>query len=191
MKHNSDYNQKSEVELSFLKRKLPDILTLVRFISGFVILCMSFAGKNVYYAVVIITLAGASTDIFDGKAARRYLGGKEGRLGKYDVEVDTLFLLCVLGYYSFSGIVISQGVGLGWITLVLTTAALTKKDKRVLIFSEVVTVITLLVISLVYNPIFFLAVIVPVMAVGIIVNKRRIVFLVFKYWPSLYLNRKP
>ena len=191
MSENRENNLKSEMEVSFLKRNLPDILTLSRLITGFIILGMSFTGNNVYTAVVIITLAGAATDILDGKAARRYLRNKEGKLGKYDLEVDTIFLLCVLGYFSFSRIVISWGVGLGWIILVLTAAALTKKDKRVLIFSEVVTVITLLVINLIYDPGFFLVVIVPVMTVGIIVNQKRIVFLVFKYWPSLYLNRKP
>ena len=121
------------VEISALKRNLPDILTMSRLVSGFVVLGMSFIGASVYIAVVIITLAGAATDIFDGKAARRYLGGREGRLGKYDVEVDILFLLCVLGYFSLSGIVIHPAVGLGWIGLVLSVAALTRKDKRVLV----------------------------------------------------------
>ena len=190
MKDNSGYSPESKTEVSLLKRNLPDILTLTRLVTGFIILGMSFAGKSVYSAVVIITLAGAATDIFDGRAARRYLRDKEGRLGKYDIEVDTVFLLCVLGYFSFSGVVISRAVGLGWIALVLTAAALTRKDKKVLIFSEVVTVITLLFITLVYDTGFFFMVIMPVMAAGLFINRCRVLFLVFKYWPSVYLNRK-
>ncbi len=189
MKDNNSLHAQPAVEISSLKRNLPDILTLSRLIAGFIILGMSFSGNSVYSAVVIITLVGAATDIFDGKAARRYLGEREGRLGKYDVEVDTVFLLCALGYFSLAGVVISRVVGLGWIGLVIVTAALTKKDKRVLIFSEVVTVITLLVITLIYNPVFFLAVIAPVMAAGILINRRRVFYLIFKYWPSLFFNK--
>ena len=190
MNNNGNHTLEPLSEVSSMKRNLPDILTLIRLITGFVILGMSFAGENVYYAVVIITLAGAATDILDGKLARHYLGGKEGKLGKYDLEVDTVFLLCVLGYFLFSGIVISRGVGLGWIVLVLAAAAFTKKDKRVLIFSEVVTVISLLVITLIYNTGFFFYLIAPVIAAGLIVNRRRVLFLVFQYWPSLYFNKK-
>ena len=191
MNNNGNHTPEPLSEISAIKRNLPDFLTLVRLITGFVILGLSFVGKSVYTAVIIITLAGAATDIFDGMAARRYLGDREGRLGKYDLEVDTVFLLCVLGYFSFSGIVISRGLGFGWIALVLTATVLTKRDQRVLIFAEVVTVITLMVITLLYNPRSFCAIIAPIMAAGLFINRRRVLFLVFKYWPSLYLHRKP
>jgi len=59
---------------SFLKEKLADLLTLSRITIALVIVSLSFVGKDAYIVVVILALAGATTDIFDGKAARRYLG---------------------------------------------------------------------------------------------------------------------
>ena len=94
--------------LRFLKRNLADSLTVSRIIIGLIVLSLSFIGKTAYLAVIILTLVGAATDILDGKVARHYFGeNREGRLGKHDVEVDTLFVLCVLGYFSFAGVVIN------------------------------------------------------------------------------------
>ena len=59
--------------LSFVKKNLADFLTLSRAIIGLTILSLSFVGRDAYIAVVILTLIGGATDIFDGKAARRYL----------------------------------------------------------------------------------------------------------------------
>ncbi len=135
----------------------------------------------------MLTLVGAATDILDGKVARHYFGeNREGRLGKHDVEIDTLFLLCVLGYLSFSGIVIHRAIGLGWIGLVLLATILYKKNLQVLVISEVTTVIALLVIALLYDPLVFGLIVVPAMASGIIINRRRVLYLVFEYWPSLF-----
>lgn len=173
--------------LRFLKRNLADSLTVSRIIIGLIILSLSFIGKSAYLAVVILALVGAATDIFDGKVARHYFGENgEGRLGKHDIEVDTLFVLCVLGYFSFSGVVIHRAIGLGWIGLVLIAAILYKKNPKVLVISEVITVITLLVIILLHDPLVFGLIVAPAMAGGIIINRRRVLYLVFNYWPSLF-----
>jgi phosphatidylglycerophosphate synthase len=148
---------------------------------------LSFIGKNAYITVIVLTLVGAATDILDGKVARHYLGeNKEGRLGKHDAEIDTLFVLCVLGYFSFSGVVIHRAIGLGWIGLVLIVVILSKRNLKVLVISEVTTVIALLVIGLLYDPLVFGLIIGPAMAVGIIINRRRVLYLLFDYWPSLF-----
>ncbi len=176
-----------EGNLRFLKRNLADFLTFSRVIIGLIVLSLSFIGKSAYITVVILTLVGAATDILDGKVARHYFGeNREGRLGKHDVEIDTLFLLCVLGYLSFSGIVIHRAIGLGWIGLVLLATILYKKNLQVLVISEVTTVIALLVIALLYDPLVFGLIVVPAMASGIIINRRRVLYLVFEYWPSLF-----
>ena len=109
-------NVKSSLSLEseaspFFKEILADLLTLSRIIIALVIVSLSYVGRDAYI-VVILALAGATTDIFDGKAVRRYLGGKKSKLGKYDVEIDTLFVLCVTGYLSLSEIVISRLIGL-------------------------------------------------------------------------------
>ena len=137
--------------------------------------------------VVILTLVGAATDILDGKVARHYFTeNREGRLGKHDVVVDTFFVLGVLGYLSFSGVVIHPAMGLGWIGLVLFAVILYKRTLKVLIIFEVTTVIALLIIAWVYHPLVFGLVIVPAMIGGIILNRRRVFYLLFDYWPSLF-----
>ncbi|MFC2070687.1 CDP-alcohol phosphatidyltransferase family protein [Chloroflexota bacterium] len=176
-----------EENLSFLQRNLADFLTLSRVIIGLIILSLSLLGKSAYLAVVILTLVGAVTDILDGKVARHYFGEtREGKLGKHDVEVDTLFVLCVMGYFSFSGIVIHRAIGFGWIGLVLIATALSRRNLKVLIVSEVITVIALLITALLYFPLIFGVIIAPAMTGGIIVNRRRVLYLVFDYWPSMF-----
>jgi len=173
--------------LRFLKRNLADFLTFSRIIIGLIVLSLSFVGKNAYITVVVLTLVGAVTDILDGKVARHYFGENgEGRLGRHDVEFDTFFVLCVLGYLSFSGVVIHPAIGLGWIGLVLIAIILYKRTMKVLVISEVTTVIALLIIALLYHPLVFGLIIAPAMTGGIIINRRRVLYLVFDYWPSLF-----
>ena len=187
MDENGEHALKLEEELSFLQRNVADFLTLSRVITGFIVLSLSFVGKGAYIAAVILTLVGAATDILDGKVARHYLGeNREGKLGKHDHQIDTLFVLCVMGYFSFSGVVISIPIGLGWIALALIAYFISKMELRVLVIVEVATVIALLVIALLYDAAVFGIIIAPAMAVGIYVNRQRVLYLVFDYWPSMF-----
>ena len=129
MSENGEHSLKlEEGNLCFLKRNLADFLTLSRVITGLIILSLSFMGKDAYIAVVILALIGGVTDIFDGKAARRYLReNRQSKLGKYDVEIDNLFVLCVIAYLSFSEIVIPKVAGLGWIGLALMAIVLSTR----------------------------------------------------------------
>ena len=172
---------------SFLKKELADFLTLGRGIIGLVILSLSLIGKDAYIAVVTLALIGAITDIFDGKAARRYLGEHGGgKLGKYDIEVDTLFILCIIGYLSFSEIVIPRVLGLGWIGLALAAAIVYKRKPKILILFEVPSVIALLVITGLYDLKIFALVILPAMVAGVIFNHKRVLYLIFEYWPKVF-----
>ena len=105
----SDNKSSASVERSTLyplKENLADFLTLSRVIIGLIILSLGFIGKDAYITVVILALIGGATDIFDGKAARRYLLKKrQSRLGKYDVDIDNFLVLSIIAYISFSGIV--------------------------------------------------------------------------------------
>ena len=190
MADNNGFDQAVEdTGLSYLKRNLADYLTISRAIIGFIILSLSIVGKNAYPFVVVLTLVGAATDLLDGKVARHYFGEHgEGRLGKHDLEIDTLFVLCVLGYCSFSGIVVPRVLGLGWITMVLVATALSRKSPRILVLSEVPTVIALLIISLLYNMQVFALIVMPAMIVGIVVNRHRVMYLLFDYWPGMFLK---
>ena len=188
MNTNSEHSMKlEERNLPFLKRNLADFLTVSRGIIGLIVLSLSFAGKSAYIPVVLLTLLGAATDILDGKVARHYLGeSREGRMGKHDVEIDTIFLLCVMGYLSLSGIVSQRLLGLGWIGLVIIAVILSNRSLKVLVVSEVITVIALLVVALLYNPQVFWTIVAPAMAVGLFINRRRVLYLIFDYWPSLF-----
>ncbi len=173
--------------LSVLKRSLADLFTLGRVVAGFIILSLSFLGQGAYLTVIILTLVGGATDMLDGAIARHYLEeGNEGRFGKYDGEVDTFLVFCTLAYFSFSGIVIHPAVGLGWIGLVLVVYVLSRRDLRVQVVAEAITVIALLVIALLYNSTIFWLVIVPAMGLGILISHRRLMFLFFHYWPAKF-----
>ncbi len=150
-------------------------------------LSLSFAGPGAYLTVVILAFSGIATDILDGKAARHYLGeNREGRMGKHDIEVDTFFVLCILGYLTFSGIITERALGLGWIGLVVISALLSRKNLKVLVASEVITVITLLLVALFYDSGVFWMLIAPAGAAGLFINRRRVLYLIFDYWPSLF-----
>jgi len=188
MSENSERSLKlEEGNLYFWKRNLADFLTLSRAIIGLTILSLSFIGKDAYMAVVILALIGGATDIFDGKSARRYLRENgQSRLGKYDVEVDNFFVLCVIAYLSFSEIVIPMVAGLGWIGLALMAIVLSKGRAQILILFETAGVIALLIITGLYNLKIFALVIFPTVIAGVLINYKRVLYLVFDYWPRLY-----
>lgn len=48
--------------------------------------------------------------------------------------------------------------------------------------------IALLIIALLYNIQVFVFIVVPSMATGLIINRRRVIYLVFDYWPELFLK---
>jgi len=180
----------TDENISFLKENLADWLTLSRGIIGLVILSLSFIGKGAYVAVVILALFGIVTDMLDGIVARRYLGeNREGKMGKHDVEIDTFFVLCIMGYLSFSGILVPRVLGLGWIGLALMATVLFKRDMRVLVIIEVPTVIALLVTTMLYNLQIFATIIAPVGAAALIINRRRVLYLIIDYWPALLSRR--
>ena len=175
------------VKPSFLKENLADFLTLSRGIIGLVILSLSSIGKDAYITVVILTLFGAATDIFDGKAARHYLcENREGRLGKYDLEVDTFFVLCAIGYLSLSEIVIPKVLGLGWIGLALITIALYKRKPKILLLFEIPSIIALIFVTGIYDLGIFSLIILPAIVVALIINRKRVFYLLFEYWPQIF-----
>jgi hypothetical protein len=83
-------------------------------------------------------------------------------------------------------VVIHGSIGLGWISLVLIAYILSKRDQRVLAISVVTTEISLLVITLLYDPLVFGLIIAPAITAGILVNRRRVLYLIFEYCPSLF-----
>jgi hypothetical protein len=172
---------------SFLKPRLADLLTLSRVIIGLIIMLLAGLGQTAYLVVVILVLVAGVTDILDGKAARRFLGsGREGELGKYDLDVDTFFVLSVVSYLAISDIVIPKAVGLGWVGLALLAAIIFKRDTRVMLLIEVPSVIALMVVAAIYDLPIFAFIIAPAMAAGIMINYKRLIYIIFHYWPRVF-----
>jgi len=164
---------------SAIKDNLADLLTLSRAVIGLVILSLSFIGKDAYITVVILALVGAATDVLDGRAARRYLGNdREGKLGKHDLTVDTLFVLCILAYLSLSGIVVPKVLGLSWIGLALICALIWKLKAKVLNSFEIPTILSLYAVAGLYDVRLFLLVIVPTTIAGIVFNWDRMCYVI-------------
>jgi len=174
VKNNQTYELPSNQGTSKIKYYLADLLTISRAVIGLIILSLSFVGKGAYIVVIILALVGAATDMLDGRAARTYLGkGREGKLGKHDLTVDTLFVLCILAYFSLSGIVVPKIVGLSWIVLALVSAFIWKFKAKVLNLFEIPTILTLFAVAGIYDSKLFLLVIVPTTLAGVVFNWNR------------------
>jgi phosphatidylglycerophosphate synthase len=52
--------------------RLPDLLTLSRGFVAAAIFSLGFVGKSAFEAVILLTILGWTTDIFDGRLARKY-----------------------------------------------------------------------------------------------------------------------
>ena len=172
--------------LSFRER-LCDLLTFSRVVIGLAILSLSFIGKDAYLAAVILVIIGGITDMFDGWAARRYLGEKEeGKLGKYDLEIDTFLVFCTLAYFSISGIVISKMVGLSWIALALIVIFAYERKPKVLLSFEIPSILALIVIAGLYDLKKFAFLVLPALCIGVIIGHKRIRYLLFDYFPKVF-----
>ena len=184
----SDLETKAAPPFSF-KERLADLLTLSRGVIGLVILSLSFIGKDAYLTVVILALVGAATDIFDGKVARRYLKNRESKLGKYDAETDTLFVLCIIAYFSLSGIVVPRVMGLTWVGLALMAVIVSKRAPKVLLMFEIPSVLAILTITGLYDFKVFISIIAPMFFAGVIINYKRVLYLVFEHFPRVFSGR--
>ena len=170
-----------------LKARLADFLTLSRVVIGLVVLSLSFAGKDAYMAVVILLIIGGITDVFDGRVARRYLGEKrEGALGKHDLKIDTLFVLCALAYFSFSEIIIPRVAGLSWIGLAVVALVVYGGKPKILLIFEIPAILALIVIAGLYDLRVFTLIVLPALCIGVIINHRRICYQIFENFPRIF-----
>lgn len=68
---------------------IPDLFTFLRILSGLFILYLAFFNINNFHLYIYTILFGWTTDILDGFFAR--LINREGKLGKYDFQIDLFF----------------------------------------------------------------------------------------------------
>jgi len=67
---------------------------------------------------------------------------------------------------------------------------LSKGKAQILILFETAGVIALLIITGLYNLKIFALIIAPTVIAGVLINHKRVLYLVFDYWPKLYSNWK-
>jgi hypothetical protein len=85
-------------------KKIPDLLTLSRGFVAVAILILGFAGPNALEAVILLTILGWTTDIFDGRLARK-LDKPPTWIGQREFVFDMAMVLAGLGYLVMAGFI--------------------------------------------------------------------------------------
>ena len=85
-------------------RKLPDLLTLSRGLVAAAIFSLGFVGASALEAVILLTLLGWTTDIFDGRLARKYHKPPTW-IGEREFAFDMIMVFSGLCYLVMSGLI--------------------------------------------------------------------------------------
>lgn len=91
-------------------RQLPDLLTLSRGFIAASILGLAFVGKGALEAVILLTILGWTTDIFDGRLARRF-DKPPTWIGEREFAFDMMMVFAGLCYLVICGFIN------GWLAL--------------------------------------------------------------------------
>jgi hypothetical protein len=85
-------------------KTIADVLTGVRFCCSFlIILCAIIASPHLLPLVVALTLIGWTTDVLDGKMARRDRSGRKTWIGDMDFATDMIMIYSGLIYFITAG----------------------------------------------------------------------------------------
>lgn len=87
-----------------MMRKLPDLLTLSRGLVAFVILGLGFVGERALEAVILLTVLGWTTDILDGRLARKY-NKPPTWIGEREFLFDMVMVFSGLCYLVMAGLI--------------------------------------------------------------------------------------
>ncbi len=85
-------------------QRLPDILTASRGLLALAMVALGFVGPEALTAIVVLTMIGWTTDIFDGRVARR-LQKPPTWIGEHEFAFDMLMVLGGLCYLVLAGFV--------------------------------------------------------------------------------------
>ena len=85
-------------------RKLPDLLTLSRGLVAAAIFSLGFVGERALEAVILLTILGWTTDIFDGRLARKYRKPPTW-IGEREFTFDMIMVFSGLCYLVMSGLI--------------------------------------------------------------------------------------
>jgi len=79
--------------MTFEKSRIPDVLTSSRALIGLVILLLIPVGEGALPLVLWLLLVGWTTDLLDGRVARR-LEVAPSTIGRHEFEIDMSMVLC-------------------------------------------------------------------------------------------------
>ncbi len=97
-------------------RSLPDLLTLSRGFVAAAIFSLGFVGEGAFEAVILLTILGWTTDIFDGRLARKY-NKPPTWIGEQEFTFDMAMVFAGLCYLVMAGFINF------WIALVYVVVA--------------------------------------------------------------------
>ncbi len=85
-------------------KRVPDLLTLSRGVIALAIFSLGFVGKEALEAVIVLTLIGWTTDIFDGRLARKY-NKPATWVGEQEFTFDMMMVFSALCYLTMANYV--------------------------------------------------------------------------------------
>jgi len=83
---------------------VPDIMTMSRALIALAIACLGFVGPDALTAVLVLTMVGWTTDIFDGRLARRFGKGTTW-VGEHEFTFDMVMTFSGLCYLVMAGFI--------------------------------------------------------------------------------------
>jgi len=126
-------------------RKLPDLLTLSRALVAAAIFSLGFVGARALEAVILLTILGWTTDIFDGRLARKYHKPPTW-IGEREFIFDMLMVFSGLCYLVMSGL-INQWLALIYIIVAAVCIAVFRSKMITMSFATPLVALPLIVAS--------------------------------------------
>jgi hypothetical protein len=115
--------------------KIPDWLTASRLLIAFAILALIPLGPDALGAVAGLLLLGWTTDMVDGRLARRYEKGPSW-LGEHEFQIDMVMVLASAVFLIVTGLVPAE-LGLPYVGLALLLSLYTLRYRHFLKFKSV------------------------------------------------------
>ncbi|MFC2078546.1 CDP-alcohol phosphatidyltransferase family protein [Candidatus Bipolaricaulota bacterium] len=126
-------------------RKLPDLLTLSRGLVAAAIFSLGFVGARALEAVILLTILGWTTDIFDGRIARRY-NKPPTWIGEREFLFDMVMVFSGLCYLVMSKL-IDPWLALGYILVAAVCIAFFRSKMITMSFATPLVALPLIVAS--------------------------------------------
>ncbi len=126
-------------------RQLPDLLTLSRGVIALTVFLLGFAGGRALEAVILLTILGWTTDIFDGRLARKYEKPITW-IGEREFTFDMAMVFAGLCYLVISGF-INGWLALGYVAIAAAFILIFRSKMITMSFATPLVALPLIVAS--------------------------------------------